>query len=178
MLILWKWPDPNVFAHLLFGVMDYGCRSGHRGSLISCARGDDVSRNAQFLDRVCFNLQPNQWNLCRHLSCMSGGMAQPTSSTRSRARCCAPPGAEILSLFSFYSIFPLISCEDEADGVWWNMEGGVQLEGNMTVNVGFDQWWIKMMAEDGPDETTALQSLTRWSFRMFLPLGIIEPVKV
>lgn len=71
---------------------------------------------------------------------MSGGTAQPTSSIRSRARCCAPPPrAEILILFSFHSIFPLISCEDEADGVWQSMEGGVQLEGNMTVNVSFDQ---------------------------------------
>lgn len=99
-------------------------------------------KNAQFLDCVGFNLRPNKWDLCCHLSCMSGDMVQPPSSSHSNARCCAHSGAEILILFSFYSILPLISCEDEADGVWWNMERGMQREENMTVNASSEQWWI------------------------------------
>lgn len=68
---------------------------------------------------------------------MSGDTAQPPSSSHSRARRCAHTAAEILILFSFHSILPLISCEDETDGVWWNMERGVQREENMTVNASF-----------------------------------------
>lgn len=136
--------------HILFKAVGFWCRSGHQARLTWRRHAAQCSgwrgpRSAA-----------EKWNLCRHSWCMSGARAQPPSSSRSRARRCAHTGAE--TLFSFHSILPVIPCEDETDGVWWNMERGVQREENMTVNASF---WAVMKINDGRRWTPASSVATR-----------------